>query len=314
MPSWAGAALAAGAPVLAAVALQPLLGMRSFWDAHEAAAGALTAVLAASLAQASLKWAVGGLRPHFYDRCRPDPAVAVAAAAAAAGGTGTGTGGGGTTGAGSGSGSGTGTGTGTAAGTGVGYGGILYTTDICTSGASAAEIRDAVSSFPSGHAAAVSAGMLFLALWLNAKLKVLGGGVGRRRRRSTTAAWGLAVCLLLPALATCLVCASLVADHSHHGRDLVAGAAIGVLCALAAYRARYAALLDPRYNHIPLNRLRAYRYDDDDDDDDDEEEEEEEEEREGEGEDGEGGNWARMAWRPQVARRNGAERDQNVAS
>ena len=46
--------------------------------------------------------------------------------------------------------------------------------------ADAAALRDAVSSFPSGHAAAVCAGMGFTALYLNAKMKAVGGGGERR--------------------------------------------------------------------------------------------------------------------------------------
>ncbi|KAK7744690.1 hypothetical protein SLS62_010109 [Diatrype stigma] len=246
VPSWAAGVLAVGAPAAVALLL-PLarprrLSCSRFWDAEAALFGAATAVLAASVLQAAVKWAVGGayLRPHFYDRCRPDPSLlllrspadGVSGGKEVVRGTGTGT----------------------------GYMGIMYTTEICTRGRDGggddADLRDAASSFPSGHAASVFAGMLFLALYLNAKLKVLGPGGG-----GLGAGMGVGiVALLLPLLAACLVCASLAADHSHHGRDLVAGAAIGALCALVAFRARYAALWDYRYNHVPLNRTRAYGY------------------------------------------------------
>lgn len=210
IPSWAAGLLAVALPAAVILVLQALRVIRSFWDADAALFGVATAVLAASAFQVVLKWAVGGLRPHFYDRCRPDVSLASSGT-----GTGTGTGGGG------------------GGGGGTGYQGIMYTTAICTRGhwglaagdsssSSDSDLRDAVASFPSGHAASVFAGMLFLALYLNAKFKVFGP------RAVPAAAWGLGLLVLLPLLAACLVCASLVVDHSHHGRDLVAGAAIGM--------------------------------------------------------------------------------------
>ncbi|RYP14811.1 hypothetical protein DL765_006112 [Monosporascus sp. GIB2] len=213
IPSWAAGLIAVGVP--AAVILLLQIRIRSFWDAHGALLGLATALLCASLFQATLKWICGGLRPHFYDRCRPDPSALAPQQA------------------------------------GTGYGDVMYTTAACTQRAGLE--GDAVASFPSGHAAALWAAMGFLALYLNAKLEVLGGA-------RQAPAWKLAA-LLAPPLAACLVCASLLADHSHHARDLVAGALLGAACALAAYRMRYARLWDQRYNHVPLNLLAAYRYD-----------------------------------------------------
>lgn len=251
VPNWAAAVLAVGAPILVVVAAHRAAHLfryyhsrcqhrrhqrcRSsfFWDAHAAILGVLTAVLAASVCQATLKWSVGGLRPHFYDRCRPDRGLALAIAAAAAGQKRDGGPG------------------------GRGYGGIMHTTAICGNpSADAAALRDAVTGFPSGHAASTFAGLGFLALWLNAKVKVL-----RPARLGPCSAGCFAVVLLLlPLLVATGICASLLADHSHHATDLVAGALVGVVSALVAYRARYAALWDPACNHVPLSYLDTYRY------------------------------------------------------
>ena len=72
-----------------------------------------------------------------------------------------------------------------------------------------------------------------------------------------------------PLLVATTICGSLSLDESHNWYDTLAGAAIGILSALAAYRTRYAAIWDfrlvaspwqicrfddPSFNHIPLPR------------------------------------------------------------
>src|SRR5258708_6542540 len=72
-----------------------------------------------------------------------------------------------------------------------------------------------------------------------------------------------------PLMFASIICGSLSLDESHNWYDILAGATIGILCALAAYRTRYAAIWDFRsvydivvdyksdnhsFNHIPLPR------------------------------------------------------------
>ncbi|RYO80631.1 hypothetical protein DL766_009118 [Monosporascus sp. MC13-8B] len=154
IPNWATGLIAVGVP--AAVILLLQIRIRSFWDAHGALLGLATALLCASTSQVTLKWICGGLRPHFYDRCRPGPSALSPQQQA-----------------------------------GTGYGSVMHTTAACTRRAGLE--GDAVASFPSGHAAALWVAMGFLALYLNAKLKALGGA-------RQAPAWKLAA-LLAPPLA-----------------------------------------------------------------------------------------------------------------
>uniref|UniRef100_A0A914QP02 Phosphatidic acid phosphatase type 2/haloperoxidase domain-containing protein n=2 Tax=Panagrolaimus TaxID=55784 RepID=A0A914QP02_9BILA len=57
-----------------------------------------------------------------------------------------------------------------------------------------------------------------------------------------------------PLLVACLITSSLTIDAFHHWYDCLAGAVIGTINAVGAYRMTYAAIFDWRYNHIPLPR------------------------------------------------------------
>lgn len=212
-PPWMDAFLAAAIPIV--VVLLAQIRVRSFWDANNAIIGLIYALLASSCFQVFVKWLVGGLRPHFYDVCKPDPALALQQQASFN----------------------------TNGLNGVGYQGYMYTPEVCTG--SQRGVGNALESFPSGHATTIFAGMVFLYLYLNAKLKVFSN--------YHPAMWKLVI-LYLPILFACLVAGTLTIDYSHNWYDIIAGAIIGIIFALSAYRMVYAAIWDYRMNHIPLNR------------------------------------------------------------
>ncbi|PHH93110.1 hypothetical protein CDD83_490 [Cordyceps sp. RAO-2017] len=133
---------------------------------------------------------------------------------------------------------------------GVGYGRLMYTTDVCTQ-PDAQRLQAAVTSFPSGHSTATFAGFGFLFLWMNAKLKVWAD--------HRPAFWKLAL-TMLPLLLASLIACSLTVDAAHNWYDILAGSLIGLVMALASYRATYAALWDWRFNHMPLRQAEPFPY------------------------------------------------------
>lgn len=223
LPTWAAACLSVGIPLAVYAAAQ--VRMRSAWDADGAVMGTVWAVLLATLFQVCVKTAVGGLRPYFLDVCKPD----LAQLARVPGRDATGL-------------------------NGVGFGRIMYTADVCTE-RDPAVLRNAMTSFPSGHSAAGFAGYGFLHLWLNARLKAWAD--------YRPALWKL-LATLAPLLGALLNACLLNANEAHHWYDILAGCLIGVAMALAAFRATHAAVWDPRYNHLCLHPRHAFLYGADD--------------------------------------------------
>src|SRR6478752_3547499 len=72
VPIWAAALLAALVPIFFFLVLQ--IRVRSFWDFNNACLGVLYSLITAAVFQVFIKWLIGGLRPHFLDVCKPDPA------------------------------------------------------------------------------------------------------------------------------------------------------------------------------------------------------------------------------------------------
>ncbi|KAI0181894.1 acid phosphatase/Vanadium-dependent haloperoxidase [Hypoxylon sp. FL1284] len=136
--SWVDLALALLIPVFSFLVAQ--FRIASFWDFNNATIGLLYALETASVFQVTIKWAIGGLRPHFYDVCKPmadrlrDPAFNA---------TGT---------------------------NGVGYMRYMYSSEICDT--QGRKLWDALQSFPSGHSATTFAASVYMYLYLNAKLKI----------------------------------------------------------------------------------------------------------------------------------------------
>lgn len=193
--------------------------IRSFWDMNNAILGVLYSVVLATLFQVIIKQLIGGLRPYFLDVCQPDISRAA-------------------------------TNNNTRL-NGVGFHQIMYSIDVCTNPDKQA-LKNAMTSFPSGHSTAAFAGYVFLFLWMNAKLKVWSS-------HQTSFYW-LAL-LMAPLLGATLMACALTIDQAHNWYDILAGSTIGTVMAFASYRICYAAIWDWRFNHIPLTRTERFGYD-----------------------------------------------------
>ncbi|KAI0378382.1 acid phosphatase/Vanadium-dependent haloperoxidase [Hypomontagnella monticulosa] len=130
--SWLDAVLAILVPLFFFLILQ--IRIRSFWDLNNTLIGFIYALETSTTFQVMIKWLIGGLRPNFYDVCKPDPGLATGMV-------------------------------------GVGYRQYMFTSEICT-GDQGRPLWDAMQSFPSGHSTTISAAGVYLSLYLNAKLKI----------------------------------------------------------------------------------------------------------------------------------------------
>ncbi|KAG9240403.1 phosphatidic acid phosphatase type 2/haloperoxidase [Calycina marina] len=205
VPIWAAALIGFFVPLAGFLICQ--FRVRSFWDLNNAVIGVLYSLITAAVFQVFLKWLIGGLRPHFLAVCNPDIPVY------------------------------------TSAETGNGLNMIMYDRTICTGDRD--EIDDSLESFPSGHSTAAFAGLVFLSLYLNAKLKLFAN--------HHPAMWKL-IAVWAPVLGATLIAGALTIDEFHNWYDCLAGAVIGTFMAFSAYRMVFAAIWDWRINHIPLNR------------------------------------------------------------
>ncbi|KAI7465773.1 hypothetical protein KC351_g14821 [Hortaea werneckii] len=132
---------------------------------------------------------------------------------------------------------------------GNGFDGFMYDRSVCTGDQN--EIDDSLESFPSGHTTAAFAGFVYLYLYLNAKLKVWSN--------YHPAYWKLIV-TYVPILGAVLIGGALTIDEFHNWYDIIAGAVIGTVMAVSAFRMVYASIWDFRYNHVPLMRHRPMAY------------------------------------------------------
>lgn len=201
------------------------------------------ALATTTLFQCILKILFGGLRPHFLTVCNPPQIPAFP---------------------------------------GRGYTGIWRTpAAVCTG--TPKRVREAQMSFPSGHSAAAFAGFGFLALYLNAKYKILSNQRAREfehieqtslphtnadtnmatnnenldtkkhANSAQTPHWKLLM-FMVPWLLASALAMSKIADYWHHPSDVLAGALLGTLMAHVAYKMMYKGVYDSRINHIPRNR------------------------------------------------------------
>jgi len=126
---------------------------------------------------------------------------------------------------------------------GQGYGGAYYDRAVCTG--DKREVDDGFESFPSGHSNAAFAGLLFLSLYLNAKLKLWS------QIRGSGVVWKV-FAVAVPVWGACVLSLTRLVDYTHNWYDILAGAVIGIFFAFACYRSYYRSIFDSRYNHIPL--------------------------------------------------------------
>jgi diacylglycerol diphosphate phosphatase/phosphatidate phosphatase len=213
IPIWASALMSFFIPFT--IFLICAIRVRSFWDLNNSILGVLYALIGAAVFQVFLKWLIGGLRPHFLAVCQPDMARVRAAFA----------------------------------GSGTGFTSIYFRPNICTGNIK--QIRDSLESFPSGHTTAAFAGLGFLSIYLNAKLKVFSN--------YHPALWKL-IAVYAPILGATLIGGALTIDEYHNWYDVVAGGIIGLIFAFSAYRMMYASIWDFRFNHIPLTRQVPFTY------------------------------------------------------
>ncbi|KAG8884152.1 hypothetical protein FRB97_005135 [Tulasnella sp. 331] len=183
--------------------------LRSFYDMNTAFWGNIWGLATTSLFQVTIKTLVGGFRPHFLEVCNPDPELVARG--------------------------------------GSGYGGIMFNKSICRP-TNAAQFREAQKSFPSGHTTTAAASAVFLALYLNAKLKVFADRKPYYYKM---------LLLFAPLVFPFLVAGALTVDSSHHWYDVLAGGTIGICGALSAFRMSYTSIWDYRTNHIPMLRSDA---------------------------------------------------------
>lgn len=192
--------------------------IRSVWDLNSAIFGTIWSILLATLFQLVLKLFVGGFRPYFLQVCQPDISLVSSKNESGLNGS--------------------------------GFQQIMYTAEICTQ-TDARLLRNAMTSFPSGHSASCFAGFGFLFLWLNSKLKVWAD--------YRPAFWKLFVTILPLIIAVMNACV-LTVDEAHHWYDILGGTVIGIVTAFASYRTMYAAVWDWRYNHLNLHGKDAFLY------------------------------------------------------
>ncbi|PHH58950.1 hypothetical protein CDD81_4064 [Ophiocordyceps australis] len=206
IPIWLAAFLASVIPISVILVMQ--WRIRSVWDASNAILGLLSSLISAAVFQVFVKWLIGGLRPHFLAVCKPDVSRVAD----------------------------------TSAGYNFqGFREIYFTREICTGDTD--QIDDSLESMPSGHTTAAFAGLVFLSLYLNAKLKVFADY--RPNMWKLLAMWA-------PVLGAVLIGGALTIDEYHNWYDVLAGAVIGTCMAFSAYRMAFAAVWDWRVNHVAL--------------------------------------------------------------
>lgn len=174
--------------------------------------GTVYAVITAECAHVFLKIFITGFRPYFLTVCDPDPAMVSAG--------------------------------------GEGLHGLYFSADVCRQD-DMELLKQAMTSFPSGHAASGFAGLGFLFLYLAGKLKPWGS--------YRPMSWEVPV-VVAPLIGAMLLSCSVLVHADHHVSDVVVGACLGVASALAMYRAMFASVWDWRFNHIPMRPWEVVEY------------------------------------------------------
>ncbi|EMD66177.1 hypothetical protein COCSADRAFT_353235 [Bipolaris sorokiniana ND90Pr] len=169
-----------------------------------------------------IKILIGGLRPNFYEICRPatylpEPTTASAPPTRSR---------------------------------------IQYSTvdQVCTN-TDKFSLNEAQKSFPASHASSAFAGFVFLALWLSAHYKTL----GRFKTLSgqyfdAVPHWKLII-FSTPLWVAVALSLSKLRDGWHHPVDVACGACIGGFFAVVAYKMVFWSVWDARDNHVPRRHV-----------------------------------------------------------
>lgn len=196
--------------------LRPLHpGHRRFEDVSSALLGLAYSLVTGTFFQVVLKKSIGGFRPHFLSVCEP---VINA--------------------------------NGVPAVRGRGFQSVMYTSEVCTG--DAGKIQNAMESFPSGHAEIAFAGLLYLAIYVNAHLRVFSFSATLVSRRPK---YLKMLAVIAPILLATYVASTLVLGHHHHAYDVIFGGLIGSGMAIWGYKMAFVSIWDGRTNCVPL-RLR----------------------------------------------------------
>ncbi|EFA84683.1 hypothetical protein PPL_01675 [Heterostelium album PN500] len=151
---------------------------------------------------AVIKCFIGGLRPNFLVRCKPTPESLARA-------------------------------------TPVGFNQLYYSKEVCTG--DEADILDGMAAYPSGHAGLAACGLVFLALFLHARLKTF----------NNRGHLFIYVMILMCICGAVLVGVSRIVDYRHTFGNVLLGWTIGVICSLSTYRLNYLSLFG-HDNHISV--------------------------------------------------------------
>ena len=188
---------------------------RRFEDVSSAILGLAYSLVTGTFFQVVLKKSIGGFRPHFLSVC--EPVI---------------------------------NGNGTLAVKGSGFQSVMYTSDICTG--NPGKIQNAMESFSSGHVEIAFAGLLYLAIYVNAHLRVFSFSATVVSRRPK---YLKMLAVIGPILLATYVASTLVLGHHHHGYDVIFGGLIGSGMAIWGYKMAFVSVWDGRTNWVPL-RLR----------------------------------------------------------
>ncbi|OAA40702.1 PAP2 domain protein [Metarhizium rileyi] len=221
---------------------------QKFWEWHAGWLGLMLSAIIAFALTNGTKNLLGKPRPNLLGRCQPD--IAKLAEYVVSNATTT--------------------------------GGRLVSAAICTN-KDKSVINEGFRSFPSGHSSAASSGLVYISLWLAAKLGVgspflLGGSTDRledsvhyslpttsfddtsteyngkdgQDKYSTASAEGksaaaplyLLLVALLPVGISIYICASRWYDFQHHGLDIISGYLIGIASSIIGFRYYHRPLFD----------------------------------------------------------------------
>jgi membrane-associated phospholipid phosphatase len=180
----------------------------ALWRVHAGWLGLCAALAATVFATSGLKDLTGKPRPDLLDRCDPDLSAIAKYAVG---------------------------------GFDLSKATPLVTSGICTQ-TNKRFLDDGFASFPSGHSSFACAGLLYLSLWLCARLSVAipwpkfdHPSVLRSRRPSAPPLWEVIV-VLLPYSTALFVSATRYTDFHHAGFDIIAGIALGSLIGWGSFR------------------------------------------------------------------------------